>query len=898
MTEKMLARVAVSSVPYAADRLYTYLVPDELIGSAEVGKRVTIPFGRGNRRVEGFLLEVGREAATSPLKPIDAVLDDAPLLDAKDIRLVRWMKARYFCTYYDAIKTILPGGVWLQYRELWHVNGEISAEDALSSVAPDSLEETLLRAMLSAKEIERAALDELGGEKTAKALRSLEACGLAVRETKLRQRLQDKSVCMVSLCVSAEDALSSVAPDSLEETLLRAMLSAKEIERTALDELGGEKTAKALRSLEACGLAVRETKLRQRLQDKSVRMVSLCVSAEDALAAVEPKRRSAPVRYAVVELLSREGCLSSSEISYYTGATMQTLRGLKKAGLVEFSEREVLRVSRYDDAPAREDIVLNGEQQAAFDGLCTLLGREGGSAALLHGVTASGKTQVYIRLIEEALTRGKTAMLLVPEIALTPQMLRRFTAQFGSDVAMLHSALPLTERYDQWKRIRRGEVRVVLGTRSAVFAPLQNLGLIILDEEQETSYQSENPPRYHARDVAQFRCAQNDALLLLGSATPTIETAYAAKNSRYQVFSLHKRFNDLPLPKVLIADMKDELRQGNETSIGHALRAELEKNIERGEQSILFLNRRGSARMLLCGECGYVPQCPRCSVPMTYHSANERLMCHYCGHSEAVVDRCSECGGLMKRVGSGTQKVEQELFDLFPKAKVLRMDADTVGASRGHEALLREFEEKKIPILLGTQMVAKGLDFENVTLVGVLDADLSLYAQNYHAAERTYSLLAQVVGRAGRGERPGRAVIQTYHPENEVIQAAAKQDYETFYQNELRMRSLRRYPPFADLFTLTVSGLDELRVIAAARALCNALRYASSQPPLSGLDVEVLGPAGAPVVKVNNRYRYCVYLCGKGGSVLRRTVSEYLLAFYARKENRGLDIFADCNALQ
>ena len=674
---------------------------------------------------------------------------------------------------------------------------------------------------------------------------------------------------------------------------------AKEIARTALAELGGEKTAKALHSLEACGLAVRETTLRQRLQDKSVRMVSLCVSAEEALAAVEPKRRSAPVRYAVIELLCREGTLSATEISYYTGATMQTLRGLNKSGLIEFSEQEVLRVSA--PAPsAREDapITLNEEQQAAYAGLSALLEREGGSAALLYGVTASGKTQVYLKLIEQVLARGKTAMLLVPEIALTPQMMQRFSARFGSDAVMLHSALPLTERYDQWKRIRRGEVRVVLGTRSAVFAPLQNLGLIILDEEQETSYQSENPPRYHARDVAQFRCAQNDALLLLGSATPTIETAYAAKNGRYQVFSLHKRFNDLPLPKVLIADMKDELRQGNETSIGHALRAELEKNIERGEQSILFLNRRGSARMLLCGECGYVPQCPRCSVPMTYHSANERLMCHYCGHSEAVVDRCSECGGLMKRVGSGTQKVEQELFDLFPKAKVLRMDADTVGASRGHEALLREFEEKKIPILLGTQMVAKGLDFENVTLVGVLDADLSLYAQNYHAAERTYSLLAQVVGRAGRGERPGRAVIQTYHPENEVIQAAAKQDYETFYQNELRMRSLRRYPPFADLFTLTVSGLDELRVIAAARALCDALRYASSQPPLSGLDVEVLGPAGAPVVKVINRYRYCVYLCGKGGSVLRRTVSEYLLAFYARKENRGLDIFADCNALQ
>ena len=822
MAEKMLARVAVSSVPYAADKLYTYRVPDELKDTAAPGKRVLIPFGRGNRRSEGFVLDIVREEDKPVYKPIDTFLDDAPLLDGRDIRLMRWMKARYFCTYYDALKTLLPGGVWLKSQEVWKLNE----------------------------------------------------------------------------AVSAEEALAAVMPDTLEETLLHAVLSAKGAERAALNELGGERTGKALRTLEQQGLLVCETTMKQRLSDKTARMVSLCVSAEDALAAVEPKRRSAPVRYAIVELLSREGTLSSAEISYYTGATMQTLRGLKKSGLVEFSEQEVLRVSSAESAEKAEPFTLNGEQQAAFEGLSALLGREGGSAALLYGVTASGKTQVYLKLIEETLRRGRSAMLLVPEIALTPQMMRRFSAQFGPDVVMLHSALPLTERYDQWKRIRRGEVRVVLGTRSAVFAPLQNLGLIILDEEQETSYQSENPPRYHARDVAQFRCAQNDALLLLGSATPTIETAYAAKNGRYQVFSLHKRFNDLPLPKVLIADMKDELRQGNETSIGHALRAELEKNIERGEQSILFLNRRGSARMLLCGECGYVPQCPRCSVPMTYHSANERLMCHYCGHSEAVVDRCSECGGLMKRVGSGTQKVEQELFDLFPKAKVLRMDADTVGASRGHEALLREFEEKNIPILLGTQMVAKGLDFENVTLVGVLDADLSLYAQNYHAAERTYSLLAQVVGRAGRGERPGRAVIQTYHPENEVIQAAAKQDYETFYQNELRMRSLRRYPPFADLFTLTVSGLDELRVIAAARALCDALRYASSQPPLSGLDVEVLGPAGAPVVKVNNRYRYCVYLCGKGGSVLRRTVSEYLLAFYARKENRGLDIFADCNALQ
>ena len=823
MAEKLLARVAVSSVPFAADKLYTYRIPDALATEAASGKRVLIPFGRGNRRSEGFVLDIVREEDKPAYKPIDAFLDDAPLLDSRDIRLVRWMKARYFCTYYDALKTLLPGGVWLKSREIWKLNE----------------------------------------------------------------------------AVSAEEALGAVAPDSLEETLLCAVLGAKGAERTALNELGGEKTGRALHTMAQQGILVCETTMKQRLGDKKARMVSLCVSAEEALAAVEPRRRSAPVRYAVIELLCREGTLSSTEISYYTGATMQTLRGLNKSGLVEFSEQEVLRVSPLAPS-AREDapITLNEEQQAAYEGLSALLEREGGSAALLYGVTASGKTQVYLKLIEQVLARGKTAMLLVPEIALTPQMMQRFSARFGSDAVMLHSALPLTERYDQWKRIRRGEVRVVLGTRSAVFAPLPNLGLIILDEEQEGSYQSENPPRYHARDIAQFRCAQRDALVLLGSATPTVETAYYAKRGRYQVFSLHKRFNDLPLPEVLIADMKDELRQGNDTSIGSALRVELQKNIARGEQSILFLNRRGSARMLLCGECGYVPECPRCSVPMTYHSANERLMCHYCGHSEPVMERCRACGGLLKRVGSGTQKVERELKALFPNTEVLRMDADTVSAAHGHEALLRQFTERRIPILLGTQMVAKGLDFENVTLVGVLDADLSLYVQNYHAAERTYSLLAQVVGRAGRGERAGRAVIQTYHPDHEVIQAAAKQDYEAFYRNELRLRRLRRYPPFADLFTLTVSGREEMRVIAAACALRDALRAASEKEPLRALETEVLGPAGAPVVKVNERYRYCVYLSGRSDNALRRTVSEYLLAFSARKENRGLDIFADCNALQ
>ena len=732
------------------------------------------------------------------------------------------MKARYFCTYYDAIKAVLPGGIWLRYREVY--------------------------------------------------------------------RLCDG--------IDAAQALEAFEEGSPEQKILCAFLSSDKAEAGTLRRLCGEASEKALKALVGQGILKKEVTVSQQVSDRSVRMVSLAISAEEALAAAERKKNSAPVRYAVIELLCTEGTLSSSELCYYTGASMKTLRALEKAGFLVFSEQEVLRVANYETAADAAPIKLNDEQQTAFYGLKQLMESGEGKAALLHGVTASGKTQVYLHLIRQALENGKNAMILVPEIALTPQMLRKFTAYFGNDVALLHSALRLTERYDQWKRILRGEVKVVLGTRSAVFAPISNLGLIIIDEEQEPTYRSENPPRYQTHDIAQFRCAQQNALLLLGSATPTVETAYYGKEGRYQVFSLNRRYHAESLPPTRIADMRQELKEGNGSIISSVLQAELEKNIACGEQSILFLNRRGSSRMLLCGECGAVPECPRCSVPMTYHSANRRLMCHYCNHSEPAFDRCPNCGGIMKHIGCGTQKVEEELKALFPHTKVLRMDTDTVGAAHGHEALLKQFEEENIPILLGTQMVAKGLDFENVTLVGVLDADLSLYIDNFHAAERTFDLLSQVVGRAGRGSKQGRAVIQTYTPENTVIKAAAAQDYEAFYQSELRMRRLRRYPPFADLFALTVSGTDESRVQSAAAALKSGLDAAVTRAELKPLAIEVLGPAGAPVIKVNNRYRYRVYLAGKNCGALRRLISEFLLAFHQHKENRGLDIFADCNALQ
>ena len=660
--------------------------------------------------------------------------------------------------------------------------------------------------------------------------------------------------------------------------------------RDALGD-GAEKPLKAMKKAE---ILTCETDAKRKIADKSHRMVELAVNTEDAYALTEPKRRSAPARYEVVNFLATAGRTPAAEVSYYTGASSRTLKTMEKAGLIAFSEEEELRVPSLDDVEPGPEIVLNEEQQRAFEEILGRVQAAKPSVTLLHGVTGSGKTQVYLRLVQETLALGKTAMVLVPEIVLTPQMMRKFSSYFGSRVAMLHSSLKMTERYDQWKRIRRGEVDVVLGTRSALFAPLKNLGLIIMDEEQEGSYQSENVPRYDAREVAKYLCVREKAALVFGSATPTVETAWAAEQGSYQKALLRRRYNENALPEVLIADLRQEILNGNPGLISTPLRQELEKNLAAGEQSILFLNRRGSSRMLLCGECGYVPQCPRCSTAMTYHSANGRLMCHYCGHSEPAADTCPECGGWMKHVGAGTQKVEEELRELFPEAGILRMDADTTAG--GHEEILQTFERERVPILLGTQMVAKGLDFENVTLVGVLSADISLYVDNYRAAERTFSLLTQVVGRAGRGGKTGRAVIQTYTPGNDVIRCAARQDYDAFYESEIRMRRLRRYPPFADLFTVTVSGTEEGRVLRAAVSVRETLRQLCRRPELAAGEPEVLGPAPAPVVKVNNRFRYRCTLVGKNDKATREMLAWLQKDFAKDSANRGMNLFVDHNA--
>ena len=812
-----MVKVAVSAAPYSIDKPYSYLVPESLAAAAVPGVRVMVPFGRGNKESEGLILARVQEPKLPGSKAIRQILDPEPVLDKAGIDLALWMRGRYFCTVFEAVKTILPAGLWYGLREIWSLAMEPEAARSAAVGIPGAWQVLDL-------------LEKQGGKADIRVLR---------------------------------DALGD----------------------------GAEKPLKAMKKAE---ILTCETDAKRKIADKSHRMVELAVNTEDAYALTEPKRRPAPARYEVVNFLATAGRTPAAEVSYYTGASSRTLKTMEKAGLIAFSEEEELRVPSLDDVEPGPEIVLNEEQQRAFEEILGRVQAAKPSVTLLHGVTGSGKTQVYLRLVQETLALGKTAMVLVPEIVLTPQMMRKFSSYFGSRVAMLHSSLKMTERYDQWKRIRRGEVDVVLGTRSALFAPLKNLGLIIMDEEQEGSYQSENVPRYDAREVAKYLCVREKAALVFGSATPTVETAWAVEQGSYQKALLRRRYNENALPEVLIADLRQEILNGNPGLISTPLRQELEKNLAAGEQSILFLNRRGSSRMLLCGECGYVPQCPRCSTAMTYHSANGRLMCHYCGHSEPAADTCPECGGWMKHVGAGTQKVEEELRELFPEAGILRMDADTTAG--GHEEILQTFERERVPILLGTQMVAKGLDFENVTLVGVLSADISLYVDNYRAAERTFSLLTQVVGRAGRGGKTGRAVIQTYTPGNDVIRCAARQDYDAFYESEIRMRRLRRYPPFADLFTVTVSGTEEGRVLRAAVSVREMLRQLCRRPELAAGEPEVLGPAPAPVVKVNNRFRYRCTLVGKNDKATREMLAWLQKDFAKDSANRGMNLFVDHNA--
>ena len=804
--------VAVAGAVYSIDKPYEYAVPKALRESIAVGCRVMVPFGAGNRRREGIVLAVRDKSERSKLKSIQDMLDAEPVLNEAGIRLALWMRTRYFCTYFDAVRAILPSGLWHTFSDTVVLTPGLDVEEA------------------------RAALVQLKG-----ALCAFEA-----------------------LCTAG-----GRLPYTELETMCRSW-------------------PKILKTLTEKGIVTLEKAARRRVGDKTLKTAKLAVPAEEALAVAAEKARSAPSQKAVLSLLCDIGSASVKEICYFTGASPIVLTNLAKKGLVTLEEQEMFRRPAANTTP-REPFVLNQEQQEVYERLRGRLDEEVPHCALLHGVTGSGKTSVYMELIRHVLASGGGAIVMVPEIVLTPQFMAVFAGVFGDRVALLHSGLTLGERYDEWKRIRAGLAPVVLGTRSAVFAPLDNLKLIVLDEEQEYTYKSENAPRYHAREVAQYRVAQQKGLLLLGSATPSVESAWSARSGRYDSLSMCIRYNRYALPEVLIADMRPELADGNPTCISRLLRGEIAKNLEAGRQSILFLNRRGYNRLLLCEDCGQAPQCVRCSVAMTYHAANDRLMCHQCGHSERKRDSCPQCGGRLRPVGIGTQRVEEDLENLFPGVGCLRMDTDTTGSRGAHEAILKRFRERNVPILIGTQMVTKGLDFPNVTLVGVLDADMALYMNDFRASERTFGLITQVVGRAGRGETPGRAVIQTFTPGHPVLKAAAAQDYETFYENEIVLRETCGLPPFADVTVLSLSGLREEEV----RHAC--LRVRSRLEEQGALFGRILGPAPASVLKVNNRYRYMITLTGRSDKAARGFLSALLVDFEKDPKNKGVHLYIDVN---
>ncbi len=621
-----------------------------------------------------------------------------------------------------------------------------------------------------------------------------------------------------------------------------------------------------------------------------VRMAELTVSRGEELPRLTPKQQS------VADLLLDIGSATVEEIKTLCGVGDGVLKNMEKCGVLRFFKKEKYR-NPYADLPAAPkaaEIELSAEQTKAYRTLSAMLDGDGGSA-LLYGVTGSGKTQVYMRLIDRALQQGRDTIVLVPEIGLTPQVLGLFHQRYGRQVAVLHSGLSIGERNDEYRRADRGEAKIVLGTRSAVFAPLHTLGLIIMDEEQELTYKSERTPRYHARDIARYRAGESGALFVMASATPSIESYAAAKAGKYTLCSLEHRFGNAALPQVCTVDMKGELHAGHRSPLSRTLQKQIQSNLDAGKQTILLMNRRGYNTFIACNDCGHVITCPNCSISLTYHSYSNRLMCHYCGYSKPLDNTCPECGSHAVRYsGFGTQRIEDELQALFPAARILRMDADTTAGKFSHQKLFDAFAAHEYDILVGTQMVAKGLDFDDVTLVGVVNADNALYDENYLSHERAFDLITQVVGRSGRRDATGTAVIQTIDPCNPVIDLAARQDYPAFFETEYALRRILTYPPFCDIYGVFFVSEDENAAALAAKAFFDTLVLENKEQQQKLI---VLGPSPARISKISNTYRYRLAIKCKNSKSVRNLLMQVLKATVKMKELRKVQISIDLNPI-
>ena len=783
---RLVAEIVIDGATGSFDKCYTYAIPESLVKTAVAGSRVTIPFGKGNIKKQGMILNVFEAEITPKTKEIISVTDNEPILNDEMIKMCKWLKSNVFCTYFDAIHAMLPTGLNYNLTDYYSVN-----DDFFSSSLLNDDEKTLFEYL------------KQSGEQSAK---------------KLKQLFDNADI--------------------------------------LLDRL-----------YEKQAVIKNQVPLR-RMQDMTKRWVR--INNQNALSVKLTERQQE-----IYNIVDAAGSVSVKELQYFTGVSASVINTLEKKGVLESFEKQEFRLPyTAQNKISKEKITLTSEQNTAFNGLMELTKSENGETALLYGVTGSGKTKVFLSLVDEVSQRGEGVIIMVPEIALTPQMIKIFSERYGSKIAIFHSAMSLGQRMDEWTRIKQGKALIAIGTRSAVFAPFSKLGLVIIDEEQEHTYKSEQSPRFHARELARFRVAYHKSLLCLASATPSVESYSSALSGRYKLFTLKERYGNAVLPQVSLVDMRKELQDGNSSDISRELALKIEEALENKKQAIILLNRRGHNTYVTCSSCGWVASCDNCSVSLTYHSANKRLMCHYCNASIPVPQKCPECGGeFFHFSGSGTQKLEEELKLLLPKARILRLDADSTIARDSYSNYLTAFANGEYDIMLGTQMVAKGLDFPNVTVVGVIGADRALYSDDYRGYERTFSLLTQVVGRAGRAENPGVAVIQTSDADNNIISLAQSQDYDAFFNEEIANRKLMIYPPFCDICMIYVQSVDSLIASEAINEVFTNIKRATTED-YNDIKVIVLGPAPATVPKVNNKYRYRIIIKTKNSSRFREMIKK------------------------
>ncbi len=781
----LVALIALKDATLAFDKLYTYAVPPELHTKAEAGKRVLVPFGNGNIKKQGIIFSL-KQAELKNLKKILAVTDENAVLNEELLSLCEYMKESLFCTYYDAVSSMLPPGLGLKLINFYSANSEFSAISLLT----DSEKEVYEYLLKTGEKEEDKLISDLGIEK--QVIESLVLKEAVIKSFDTKRKIGDATSKWVKLC---EDDISSVK------------------------------------------LTPRQTE--------------------------------------VVSLLKGIGSASVKEICYFTGVTASVIETLVKKGVLSAFEKQIFRTPiRAKLSSKSEKITLTSEQKEAFEGLLKDYKEESGKTSLLYGITGSGKTQVFLSLADEVIAEGRGVIVMVPEISLTPQLISIFTARYGDKIAVFHSAMSMGQRMDEWKRIKEGKALIAIGTRTAVFAPFSDLGLIIIDEEQEHTYKSEKSPRFVTRDVARFRVMKHKGLLCLASATPSLESYTAAKKGKYSLYKLTSRYGNAVLPEVITVDMREELKNGNSGVLSSTLYEAINEALSEKKQAIILLNRRGHNTYISCPSCGYIAACPNCSVSLTYHSANDRLMCHYCGYSEKADKKCPECENEhMKFMGLGTQKAEEELKLLFPNARVLRLDADSTVSRDSYATYLEAFSKGEYDILLGTQMVAKGLDFPNVTVVGVLGADKASYSEDFRSFERTFSLLTQVIGRAGRGENPGKAIVQTMNPESNLLEMAEKQDFDAFYEEEILTRKLMIYPPYCDICVVSVQSLDRGIAEKTINEVFGKIKTLI-ESEYSAVKVIILGPAAASIPRVNNRYRYRMIIKCKNNAEFRKMLGE------------------------